>query len=159
MTSEEQNLSISIPANRGRKAIREGLFRGDLFNLDQLRLAGTRCNYCHETTLGLASLCPNCGRDEVQQVGLGNKGFIWTFTVARHMPPGAYKGPKPFSPFGLGLVELPEGLRVLTPIAGDVDRMKIGMPVKFHPYVRQDPENETIVFSYVPCSIEGSVNV
>ena len=41
-------------------------------------------------------------------------------------PPGAYKGPEPFVPFALGLVELPEGLRVMSPLEGDIDALKIG---------------------------------
>jgi uncharacterized OB-fold protein len=93
---------------------------------------------------------PNCGQSDVSTVALGNVGTLWSFTVIRHRPPGDYRGPTPFAPFGLGLVELTEGLRVLSPIDVDVDALEIGLPLRFHPYVRHDPEKDVVAFSYVP---------
>jgi uncharacterized OB-fold protein len=54
--------------------------------------------------------------------------------VIRNRPPGDYRGPDPFVPFGEGLVELPDGIRVLSPLAGDVDKFVIGMKMKFEAY-------------------------
>jgi hypothetical protein len=54
--------------------------------------------------------------------------------VIRNRPPGDYRGPDPFVPFGEGLVEMPEGIRVLSPLAGDVDKLAIGMKMKFEAY-------------------------
>jgi uncharacterized OB-fold protein len=134
-----------------RVSIREDLLTGSLSDLATIRLAGCRCDNCGETSLGRKVQCPNCGRETVHDIPLSPTGTLWTFTVARHRPPGDYRGPEPFSPFGLGLVELPEGLRVLSPLDADVDALRIGMPMRFAPYVRTDPDGrEVVAFTFVP---------
>jgi hypothetical protein len=130
-----------------RRPIREGLLTGDLSGLQSVRLAGSRCNVCNEATLGANSLCPNCGSNEVTPIDFSNNGTVWTFTVVRYKPPGDYKGPDPFVPFAMGLVELPEGLRVLAPISGDPDKVKIGMNVTFKAFARPDG---VVAFDYEP---------
>jgi len=95
-------------------------------------------------------ICPNCGKETVKDIALAQRGVLWTYTVVRHRPPGNYKGPEPFVPFGLGLVELPEGVRVMAPIHCDIDKLKIGLPLKFKPYVRPDDGREVVAFSFEP---------
>ena len=147
------NVSKNPPAER--VPIREGLLSGPLLQLEQVRLAGCKCTNCGETSLGSKSICPNCGRDTVQEVPLGNRGVLWSFTVVRHRPPGNYKGPDPFTPFGLGLVELPEGLRVLSPIRCDINKLKIGLELEFKPYVRHDEDDrEVVAFTFEPLNKE-----
>jgi uncharacterized OB-fold protein len=130
--------------------LREGLLTGAMDQLGTVRLAGCKCAGCGETSLGERVICPNCGRDTVQTVSLGTIGTLWSFTVVRHRPPGDYRGPTPFAPFGLGLVELPEGLRVLSPIDCDVDALTIGLPLRFKPYVRHDPDKDVVAFAFEP---------
>jgi uncharacterized OB-fold protein len=134
-----------------RVPIREGLLTGSLSDLASIRLSGCRCDSCGETSLGRKVQCPNCGRETVHDIPLSPTGTLWTFTVARHRPPGDYRGPEPFSPFGLGLVELPEGLRVLSPLDADVDDLRIGMPMRFTPYIRHDADGrEVVAFAFAP---------
>jgi len=133
--------------DRARRPVRDGLLTGDLSDLKTVKLAGSRCKICNEATLGTSNLCPNCGSDEVAPIVMSDGGEVWTYTVVRYKPPGDYKGPDPFVPFAMGLVELPEGLRVLAPIGGDVEAVKIGMKVAFHPYVRADG---VVEFNYAP---------
>jgi uncharacterized protein len=130
--------------------LREGLLTGDLHNIATVRLAGCKCADCGETSLGERPICPNCGRDGVMTIPLGNVGTLWSFTVIRHRPPGDYRGPTPFAPFGLGLVELPEGLRVLSPIDCAIDTLTIGLPLRFKPYVRHDPDRDVVAFAFEP---------
>lgn len=133
-----------------RVPVREGLFSGPLSDLGRVSLAGCRCTSCGETSLGTKAICPNCGKDTVKDIPLGKHGVLWTYTVVRHRPPGSYKGPDPFAPFGLGLVELPEGVRVMAPIHCDIGQLKIGLPLKLHPYVRNDEDREVVAFSFEP---------
>ncbi len=141
---------MTSPNAPQRAPVREGLFSGPLSDLGRLTLAGCRCTSCGETSLGARTLCPNCGKDTVKNIALGQRGVLWTYTVVRHKPPGNYKGPEPFVPFGLGLVELPEGVRVMAPIHCDIDRLKIGLSLEFHPYVRKDEDREVVAFSFQP---------
>jgi len=143
---------------RERVPIREGLLSGSLMELEGIRLAGGKCTSCGETSLGKKSVCPNCGRDTVREVSLSDRGVLWSFTVVRHRPPGNYKGPEPFVPFGLGLVELPDGLRVLSPIQCDIDKLKIGLDLRFKPYVRLDAERDVVAFAFESAG-KGGANV
>jgi uncharacterized protein len=131
-----------------RVPIRAGLLFGSLDDLASVHLSGCRCSSCGETSLGGKSICPNCGRDTVSEIPLGDEGTLWTFTVIRFKPPGDYRGPDPFVPYGLGLVELGDGLRVFAPIRCDIDQLKIGIRLKFRPYVRVDPDREVVAFAY-----------
>ncbi len=139
---------VSEVVVRERVPIREGLLSGSLSQLDSVRLAGSKCTSCGETSLGKKTICSNCGRDTVREVSLGDHGVLWSFTVVRHRPPGNYKGPEPFVPFGLGLVELPEGLRVLSPIQCDIDKLTIGLELRFKPYIREDAERDVVAFTF-----------
>jgi len=141
-------MSNATSASTTRSPIRDGLLTGALEQLDQVRLAGTRCTSCGETSLGHRSLCPNCGRDTVEPIALADRGTLWSYTVVRHKPPGNYKGPEPFVPYGLGLVELPDGLRVLSPIECPIDRLKIGLPLRLKPTVRHDAERDVVAFAF-----------
>ena len=144
-------MGASANAASKRVPIREGLLAGSLFDLDQVRLAGSKCTGCGETSLGTMSVCANCGRDTVRAVALSERGVLWSYTVVRHKPPGDYRGPDPFVPFGLGLVELPDGLRVMSPIECKLDELKIGLELHFRPYVRMDADGrEVVAFAFVP---------
>lgn len=141
---------------RERVPIREGLFAGDLSDLPSVRLQGSRCGACGETSLGHHDLCPNCSSNAMADLPLSAEGTLWTFTVSRHRPPGNYRGAEPFTPFGLGLVELAEGIRVMTPLDGDIDSLRIGMPAHFAPYVRHDDEQDVVAFLFRTALEENS---
>lgn len=135
------------------RPIREDLLLDVGAPLQHVRLAGTHCAACGETLLGIVRLCPNCGSERLAVLPLANRGTVWTYTVARHRPPGDYRGPDPFVPFGIALVELPEGLRVLARLDCDIDRIQVGLPVEFTPYLRHDADGTTVVaFTYTPAA-------
>jgi uncharacterized protein len=139
---------MSESANR-RIPIRAGLLSEPLSDLQQVRLMGSRCDACGETSLGSHhSVCPNCGRDSLTAIPLGESGTLWTYTVVRHRPPGNYKGPEQFVPFGMGLVELPEGVRVLAPLDCPLADLRIGLPLKFQAYVRPGHGDEVVQFAF-----------
>lgn len=135
-----------------RIPIREGLLAGPLDDLDRVSLCGSRCAACGEVSLGASEVCPNCGGRDVEVLSLSRAGTLWTYTVVRHKPPGNYQGPDPFEPFGLGLVELPEGIRVLSRVEAAPEQLKIGMPLKFDPYVLRKDEAgaEVVAFGFSP---------
>ncbi|MDB5459618.1 MAG: putative nucleic-acid-binding protein [Caulobacteraceae bacterium] len=140
-----------------RGPIRDGLLCGPLSDVSQVRLAGAKCATCKEISLGSNDVCPNCGSDAVEAVALGDRGTLWTYTIVRHKPPGDYRGPDPFQPFGMGLVELPDGIRVLAPLGCDVAELRIGLAMRFHPFVRIDADGgETVSFDFTPQPSESA---
>jgi uncharacterized OB-fold protein len=56
--------------------------------------------------------CPYTGADDVEPARLANRGTLWAWTAVTAAPPG-YTGPVPF---GFGVVELTDGLRIVTRI-------------------------------------------
>lgn len=140
--------------NNGKKRIpiRDDLLTTPLSPLANVSLVGSRCTSCDEVSLGKVLSCPNCAGISLETIPLSKKGFLWTYTVIRNRPPGDYKGPDPYVPFGEGLVELPEGIRVLSPIAVDVDKLEIGMKLSFDAHVLYEDSdgNEVVAFRFVP---------
>ena len=120
--------------------------------LEQVKLAGSKCRNCDEVSLSTVASCPNCAGEDLDVIPLSQRGKLWTYTVIRHRPPGDYKGPDPFIPFGEGLVELAEGIRVKSPIDGDVDRLKIGTELGLVVYKLYENEegNDVIAFKFKP---------
>lgn len=94
----------------------------------------------------------------MRNIALADHGTLWTYTVVRHRPPGDYRGPEPFAPFGLGLVELPDGLRVLSPIDCPLDQLRVGLPLQFKAGLRLDTDGrETVTFSFEPMTAGGAL--
>lgn len=130
--------------------IREGLLTLPLCPLDQVRLIGSKCNNCGEVMFGETATCGHCASDDTKQIALSNRGILWTYTIIRHRPPGDYKGPDPFIPFGEGLVELPEGIRVLSVIDCDLDKLEIGMDLELvvEKLFQDEQGNDVIAFKF-----------
>jgi uncharacterized OB-fold protein len=138
--------------------VREGLLSEPLTAPDAVSLMGSRCAGCGETALGVSRLCQNCGSDDLAPMPLSREGKLWTYTVVRHRPPGDYMGPDPFVPFALGLVELPDGIRVFSPIGGDVEALSIGQPLRFRPVRLGEGERAVTAFEFTPLDGEAATH-
>jgi hypothetical protein len=111
--------------------IKEDFFTRPLAPLDQVRLQGSECSACGEVFFGRPTVCQNCTSEVVSPRALSPFGKLWTYTTISYRPPGDYKGPdNPFKPFAVGLVELPEGVRILSLLdVPDFGDLAIGMDV------------------------------
>jgi uncharacterized protein len=90
------------------------------------RLLGSRCRSCGGHHFPRHETCPFCSSDDVEAVALSPEGRLWAWTAVTASPPG-YRGPVPF---GFGVVELPEGIRVLTRLTEpDPARLSAGEPM------------------------------
>lgn len=137
----------------GPVPIRPDIFTEPLSPSEAVRLKGSRCRACGEVFLGQALTCRNCGEADFKEVTFSRTGKLWTYTVVRQRPPGDHKRGEPFSPFGLGLVELPEGIRVLSPLSGvESNDLRIGMDLQLvvDRLFTDDRGNEVHAFSFGP---------
>ena len=136
-------------SDRKRIPIRERLMSTPLSPLKDVRLLGSKCKDCGEVGLGEVSSCQNCAGENLEVIPLGQSGKLWTYTVIRNRPPGDFKGKVPM---GEGLVELPEGIRVKSPLGGDVEKLEIGMDLKFtaYPLYENESGDEVIAFKFDP---------
>jgi uncharacterized OB-fold protein len=90
--------------------IADGLFTGPP---DAPQLVGSRCTRCREVSFPKQSSCPACTGDSTEEILLARRGKLWTWTIQRFPPPPPYIGDaERFEPYGVGYVELPEGVRV-----------------------------------------------
>jgi uncharacterized OB-fold protein len=96
-----------------------------LFQTDPPGLLGTRCDECGQHTFPRTTTCPYCGSERVADALLSPTGSLWLWTTVTAAPPG-YTGEVPF---GFGIVELPEGVRVITRLAVPDDTFVEGLPV------------------------------
>lgn len=133
--------------------IKEGLLTSPLSPLEQVRLQGSRCRSCGEVFLGIHKGCENCQGDDLESVVLSNRGKLYSYTVIRNRPPGNYVGSEPFVPFAVGLVELPEGLRILSPLTDcDIDALEIDTDLELviGKFYEDQEGNEVIAFKFKP---------
>lgn len=75
----------------------------------------------------LAPVCPYTGAEDVEEVALSGRGTLWSWTAVTAAPPG-YLGEVPY---GFGVVELEEGLRVVGRLTeADPERLRDGQPMR-----------------------------
>lgn len=138
---------------QNRVGVRNDIFTTPLYPSEQIRLKGSKCRVCGEVFLGKHLSCGNCANEDMEEITFSNKGKLWTYTVIRSRPPGDYKGPDPFIPFGEGLIELPEGIRLLSPLTDcDINNLKIGTEWQLVVDVLyvDDAGNEVMSFKFKP---------
>ncbi|HJP91099.1 MAG TPA: Zn-ribbon domain-containing OB-fold protein [Pyrinomonadaceae bacterium] len=105
----------------------------NLFELsaEGARLIGSRCVKCGEVTFPVSAFCPQCCTETTETIPLSRRGTLYSFTVQRFRPPPPYRGPGEFEPYGVGMIELPEGLRVTAVLADeDPDSLCVGMEME-----------------------------
>ena len=91
------------------------------------RLEAGKCKGCGKVSFPPRLICTKCKSKEFEKVNLSDKGTLKTFTIIR-------VASDTFSlqtPFAVGIVELNDGVRLTTQIAGvDFKQLKIGKKVK-----------------------------
>jgi uncharacterized OB-fold protein len=89
-----------------RVMVREGLFTDS----DPPALLASRCDNCGSVLFPRVDACTYCATDAPEPLDLTGPGTLWAWTAVTAPPPG-YEGEVPF---GMGVVELPEGVRIIT---------------------------------------------
>ena len=112
------------------------------------RLIGGRCRRCDRHQFPLDACCPYCGAHDdgdIERVHLSATGLLWGWTAVLTAPPG-YRGRVPF---GFGVVELPEGIRIITRLSiADPERLAFGMPMKLMQHVLHTDEQDHDAFTW-----------
>jgi uncharacterized OB-fold protein len=132
----------------GRVPLKEGL----LTTVDDAacaRLVGGRCPECGNVNFPMQSLCPYCSSDGCRAVSLDPHGRLEVCTTVINRPPG-YDGPLPF---GFGVVELPEGIRIIARIL-EPERSHPGAAVTLVlETLHINPDgNEVVTYAFRPTS-------
>ena len=100
----------------------EGIFEEDALGD---RLLGNKCKSCGKIYFPKAQFCFNCFDKGMEEVGLSRRGKLYSYTIGRmastHFQP----------PYAVGLIDLPEGVRVFAPLIMTEDKTyTIGMEME-----------------------------
>jgi uncharacterized OB-fold protein len=123
--------------------------RAGLFSIDPPRLLGGHCEQCRRYHFPAQSTCPYCAADGCAAAPLSDQGTLYLYTVVHNAPPG-FRGT---APYGFGVVELPEGLRIISPLTeARLDALRIGMPVRLRvaPLFTDDDGREVLSYAFAP---------
>jgi uncharacterized OB-fold protein len=126
-----------------RVPIHEGLFSADG------QLLAAHCPDCHRWHFPADADCPYCSGERCEERPLSGQATLWLFTGVRNRPPG-YLGEVPF---GFGVVELPEGLRLITRLTeADPAALRLGMPMRLAivPLHLDDEGREVVTYAFAP---------
>ena len=113
------------------------------------RLRAARCDACARLHFPATSWCPYCGGATCTPADVGATGTLYLHTAVASRPPG-YRGPVPF---GFGVVEIPEGLRVVTRLTtSDLRALRPGLPMRLvvEPLFVDDDDTPVLSYAFAP---------
>lgn len=90
-----------------RVPFREGVFRE---NAEGGALIGNKCTSCGQIFFPKAFFCFKCFGKSMKDVTFSRRGKLYSYTMC-HLPASHFQ-----PPFYVGLVDLPEGVRVFAPL-------------------------------------------
>jgi uncharacterized protein len=124
--------------------VHEGLFADS-----PPRLLVSLCPGCGHHHFPRAESCPYCSLPGSLEVELTGEGRLWAWTAVTAAPPG-YRGEVPY---GFGVVELPEGLRVVGRLTeADPSRLQAGqlMQLVVAPLHTDDDGHPVLTYAFSP---------
>ncbi len=109
------------------------------------RLLLQRCRACGRHRFYPRMLCLHCSSTDTEWVEASGRGHVYTYSVIHRAPSPAFKTD---TPYVLAIVELEEGVRMMTNICGcSPSDVHIGMPVRV---VFEPMTAEIILPKFVP---------
>ena len=124
--------------------IKEGWFHVPESPEDKPYLVGSKCSHCGYIAFPKTVICRSCMHDNtMQEVHIGRKGKLDTFTVSMQGPPGFE------APYIQAFVTLEEGIRIFTHIEGcemKPDALKIGQELELViGKIKTDPQGNDVI--------------
>ncbi|WP_019877553.1 Zn-ribbon domain-containing OB-fold protein [Sporichthya polymorpha] len=128
----------------------------DLLTFDDagVALAGSHCTGCGANYFPRAVSCrnPECDDKTLVDTALGRSGTLFSWTVQYYRPPALFRADA-WEPSAVGLVELPEGLRVMAPLTdAPPGEIPIGSAVQLTtlPLYTDDGGRLVVTYAYEP---------
>jgi uncharacterized OB-fold protein len=119
-------------------------------------LMGSRCRACGELFFPRAAGCTRCCGSELECHVLGSSGTLWSWTVQAFLPKPPYDSGETeatFRPYGVGYVQMPEGIKVESRLTeADPRQLRIGMPMRLVllPYRKLADGADVLTFAFAP---------
>jgi uncharacterized OB-fold protein len=128
------------------RAITDGLFVTDG---EGPRLLAARCPACTKPHFPAGPVCPYCATEGCTQVRIGPAARLRLYTAVHSRPPG-YRGEVPY---GFGVVELDDGLCVITRLTeARLERLRPGLPMRLivEPLFTDDEGRPVLSYAFRP---------
>lgn len=116
-------------------------------NKERYSLFGSQCETCRREYFPQRRICPNCRRKgKIVEKKMPEEGKITSYTLVHSAPAGFELE----SPYHLALIELANGVKVLSQLADSpADKVSIGAPVKMvFRKIFEDEEEGAIAYGY-----------
>ena len=123
---------------------------------DEPQLIGGRCSVCDAVTFPVTGSCARCGSTEVVDHLLPRRGRLYTWTTQDFLPKEPYASgetPETFRPYGVGLVQLADEVRVEARLTeSDPQALDFGMEVELAivPFRVDEDGTEVMTYAFAP---------
>jgi uncharacterized OB-fold protein len=123
---------------------------------ENAQLVGARCAACGATTWPKQDRCPRCGGPDMSELLLPRQGTLVAWTTQGFLPKQPYAGgetAETFTPFGVGLVQLGDDVRVEARLTeSDPAKLAFGMDVElvFVPFYTDEDGTEIVIWAFQP---------
>jgi uncharacterized OB-fold protein len=119
------------------------------------QLIGSQCGVCGATVFPVQDYCPKCSGSDMSELLLPTTGTIIAWTTQGFPPGFPYVGPvgADFEPFGVGLVQLGDLIRVEGRLTeSDPAKLKFGQEVELTmiPFATDAEGTEIVTFAFRP---------
>ena len=127
------------------------------------RLIGSTCTACRTTTFPAQRSCPRCTGTDLRTGPLTETGRLWSWTIQGFEPKPPYAADRPFTPYGVGYVELAGDDGTGTVLVesrlteADPARLEIGAPMRLTliSLRRDDSGAKVMTFAFRPAGPAG----
>lgn len=149
--ADNNNIRTQSGEVMNQRPIHDGLFS---WPAEDPELLGSRCRNCGEHAFPAQPSCRACSAEDSEIVGMGRRGTLWTWTIQSFMPKTPYltdETPETFRAYGVGYVELENGLRVESRLKeNSVDSLRIGqaMELEIVPIRTDDSDQQLLTFQF-----------
>ena len=119
-------------------------------------LRGARCSRCATVTFPMQPSCPRCGAAEMNPEALPRDGVLWSYTVQSFAPKKPFLHAEPFTPFGVGYIDLGDVIVESRLTVNEPESLEIGMPMRLCSIVNHvdDDGTEVVTFAFAPSKEE-----
>jgi uncharacterized protein len=123
---------------------------------ENAQLIGARCGACGATTWPKQDRCPRCTGPDMTELLLPRRGTLVAWTTQGFLPKQPYAGgetAETFTPFGVGLVQLGDDVRVEARLTeSDPAKLAFGMDVElvFVPFYTDEDGTEIVIWAFQP---------
>ena len=135
---------------RPRIPVKEGFFTVPDEADAPPRFLATVCDDCGEYFFPRRAICAKCMSERTSPVELDGRGTLYSFTFV-HFPLFGSTNAEHMGGYGVGQVDLPEGPRIQTPLAGKREEFHVGQAVRAElDVLRQEKDRDVVIFRFRP---------